>query len=77
MRPNDTILSSKVERMMALQMLDTFPGFLLKTGRVPRNKAICKCLEISLSNNYIYSNSYLHVTDNRGNFLPCAIELHT
>ena len=46
MRPNDTILSSTVERMTALQMLDSFPGFLLKTGRVPGNKAMCKCLEL-------------------------------
>ena len=53
MRLNDTILTSKVERMMALKMLDLFPGFLLKTGRVPGNKAISKYLELSLSMNYI------------------------
>ena len=34
------LLTPKLGRMMALQMLDSFPGSLLKTRGVPGNKAM-------------------------------------
>ena len=54
MRLNDNILTLKLESMMVLQMLDSFPGFLLKAGTLNCHFLI----------HVIIYNSYVHVADN-------------
>ena len=49
-------LTSKLERMIALQMLDSFPGSLLNQEECLGTR-LCKYLELLLSR-------YVHVTDN-------------